>query len=284
MTTDTMSTRAKRAARMQQGTTQRDAVIRARRRSFFADLWAVAIRALRALPREPEVILPALIIPVFFFTVNIGTLQNFAERGIPGLDFRAFQLPTAIVFAVTGISRAAALVTDIQSGYFDRMLMTPMRRLALLLGLMIADLALVIGLTLPVLALGFAVGVRFETGIAGVLLFIAFAGLWGLVFTGFPYAIALKTGSPGAVGASFILFFPFAFLTTASLPKEALTGWLETVATFNPMTYLLAALRSLLYGGWQPRVLLEGVLATLGVGIVSISLALAALRGRVARG
>lgn len=258
--------------------------IRARRVSFLADLWSVAIRALRALPREPEAIIPALIIPVFFFAVNIGALQDFAQRGIPGLDFRAFQLPTAIIFAVTGISRANALVTDIQSGYFDRMLMTPMRRLSLLLGLMVADLTLVMALTLPVLALGLAVGVRFETGILGLLVFVALAGLWGLVFTGFPYAIALKTGSPGAVGASFILFFPFAFLTTATLPKEALTGWLSAVATFNPMTYLLAALRSLLYGGWQVRPLLEGVLAIAGVGLVSMTLALAALRGRVARG
>lgn len=259
-------------------------VIRARKSSFLADLWSVAIRALRALPREPEVIIPSLIIPVFFFAVNIGTLQDFAERGIAGLDFRAFKLPTAIIFAVTGVSRAAALVTDIQSGYFDRMLMTPMRRLSLLLGLMIADLALVMFLTLPVLALGFAVGVRFETGVLGVLLFIVLTGMWGLVFTGFPYAIALKTGSPGAVGASFILFFPFAFLTTATLPQEALTGWLDTIATFNPMTYLLAALRSLLYGGWQFRPLLQGFAATLGVGVVSLGLALAALRGRVARG
>ena len=162
--------------------------------------------------------------------------------------------------------------------------MTPMRRLSLLLGLMIADLALVTALALPVLALGFAVGVRFETGVLGVLVFILLTGLWGLVFTGFPYAIALKTGSPGAVGASFILFFPFAFLTTATLPKEALTGWLETIAVFNPMTYLLAALRSLLYGGWQLRPLIEGVLAIAGVGVVSMSLALATLRGRVARG
>ncbi|MEA2529636.1 MAG: type transport system permease protein [Thermomicrobiales bacterium] len=258
--------------------------IRARKSSFLADLWSVAIRALRALPREPEMVIPSLVIPVFFFAVNIGTLQDFAERGIPGLNFRAFQLPTAIIFAVTGISRAPALVTDIQSGYFDRMLMTPMRRLSLLLGLMIADLALVMFLTLPVLALGLAVGVRFETGILGSLLFIMLTGLWGLVFTGFPYAIALKTGSPGAVGASFILFFPFAFLTTATLPQEALTGWLDAVATFNPMTYLLAALRSLLYGGWQVRPLLEGVAATAGVGVVSMGLALAALRGRVARG
>lgn len=258
--------------------------IRARKSNFFGDVWSVAIRALKALPREPEVIIPSLIIPLFFFTVNIGALQDFAERGIPGLDFRAFQLPTAIVFAVTGVSRAPALVTDIQSGYFDRLLMTPMRRLALLLGLMVADFTLVMMLSLPVILLGFAVGVTFETGILGVLLFIALAGLWGLVFTGFPYAIALKTGNPGAVGASFILFFPFAFLTTSTLPREALTGWLSAIAGFNPMTYLLAALRSLLYGGWQPRTLLGGTLAILGVGIISMSLALAALRGRIERG
>lgn len=266
------------------GVGRRGTSVRARKASFLADVWSVAIRALRALPREPEAIIPALIIPVFFFAVNIGTLQDFAQRGLPGLDFRAFQLPTAIVFAITGISRAPALVTDIQSGYFDRLLMTPMRRLSLLLGLMVADLVLVLALSVPVLALGFAVGVRFETGILGVLLFLALAGMWGLVFTGFPYAIALKTGSPGAVGASFILFFPFAFLTTATLPREALTGWLDWIAGFNPMTYLLAALRSLLYGGWQPRPLLEGALAILGVGAVSMTLALATLRGRLARG
>ena len=258
--------------------------IKARQSSFLGDIWAVAIRALKALPREPEAIIPALIIPVFFYTVNIGTLQDFAENNITGLDFRAFQLPTAIVFAVTGISRAPALVTDIQSGYFDRLLASPMRRLALLLGLMVADLVLVMALSLPVIALGLLFGVGFETGVAGVLVFILLTGLWGLVFTGFPYAIAFKTGSPGAVGASFILFFPFAFLTTATLPKEALTGWLDTVATFNPMTYLLAALRSLLYGGWQFDELFKGLLAIGVVGIVSIPLALATLKGRVERG
>jgi ABC-2 type transport system permease protein len=266
------------------GSGARPATIRARESSFLGDLWAVAIRALRALPREPEMVVPSLIIPVFFFAVNIGTLQDFAERGIAGLDFRAFQLPTAIVFAITGVSRAHALVTDIQSGYFDRLLMSPLRRSALLLGLMIADLALVMALTLPVLVLGLAVGVRFETGVLGALVFMLLAGLWGLVFTGFPYAIALKTGSPGAVGASFLLFFPFAFLTTATLPQDQLTGWLDAIAVFNPMTYLLAALRSLLYGGWEARPLLEGALAVAGVGAVSMALAFATLRGRVARG
>ncbi len=262
----------------------RDTTVQARPAGFFNDLGSVAIRSLRALPREPEVLIPALIIPIFFFAVNVGTLQDFTQRGIPGLDYRAFQLPTAIVFAVTGISRANALVTDIQSGYFDRMLMTPIRRLALLLGMMAADFVQIILLSLPVILLGTAVGVRFETGLLGVLVFLLMSGFWGLAFTGFPYAIALKTASAGAVGASFILFFPFAFLTTSALPMEALTGWLATVARFNPMTYLLAGLRSLLYGGWQPPLILQGALAILLVSVISLSLALAALRGRVSRG
>lgn len=258
--------------------------VHARPAGFFADLWSVAIRSLRALPREPEVLIPSLVIPIFFFAVNVGTLQDFTQRGIPGLDYRAFQLPTAIVFAVTGVSRANALVTDIQSGYFDRLMMTPIKRLALLLGMMAADFVQIILLSIPVIALGMAVGVRFETGILGMVVFLLMAGFWGLAFTGFPYAIALKTASAGAVGASFILFFPFAFLTTSALPMEALTGWLATVAKVNPMTYLLAGLRSLLYGGWQPAVLAQGILSILLVSVISMGLALAALRGRVARG
>ena len=250
---------------------------------FAKDLASVATRALRQIPREPEAIIPALIIPVFFFVVNVGSLSSVAEAaGVT--DFKAFQLPVAIIFAVTGISRASALVSDINDGYFDRLLLTPLSRPALLLGLMVADFALVIALSIPVLILGAVVGVSFSTGFVGLLLFLLLAGMWGLAFTGFPYAIALKTGNPAAVNSSFLLFFPFAFLTTAFLPQEALTGWLSTVATYNPVTYVLAALRSLLTGGWQPTLLLQGVAAILAVAAVSHTLAFMALRGRVSRG
>ena len=112
------------------------------------------------------------------------------------------------MFAVTGVSRAVTVVTDIQGGYFDRLVITPVNRVALLLGLMVADFALVVGLTLPVIAMGYIVGVHFEAGPLGVLLFILLGGLWGLVFTGFPYAIALKTGNAAAVNISFLIFFP----------------------------------------------------------------------------
>ena len=261
----------------------RSADVTASKAGFFRDLVSVAIRALRQVPREPEAVLPVLIIPVFFFVVNVGSLGDIAGRVGVG-DFKAFQLPVAIIFAVTGISRASALVTDITGGYFDRLLLTPVNRLALLLGLMIADFALVVALCIPVLILGFIVGVGFSTGVIGLLLFLLLAGLWGLAFTGFPYAIALKTGNPAAVNSSFILFFPFAFLTTTFLPQEALTGWLSTISDFNPVTYLLAALRSLLTGGWQAAPLLKGLAATAAVGALSFTLAMAALRGRVSRG
>jgi ABC-2 type transport system permease protein len=257
-------------------------VVRGRAAGFRRDLVAMAARALRQMRREPASFLPAVFIPAFFYVVNLGALGHVAARG--GLDYKAFLLPMAIAFAVTGVSRAPTLVTDIRSGYFDRLCLTPIRRPALLLGLMAADVVVIVALTVLVLAMGFVVGVRFATGVEGVLVFVALAALWGLVFTGFPYAVALKTGSPAAVNATFVVFFPFAFLTDAIIPKQDLTSWFSAVATYNPVTYLLGAQRSVIVGGWQAPPLLEGVAALAGLGLVSMTLALLALRGRIRQG
>lgn len=256
--------------------------IHARPAGFLQDLATVAYRAIRAIPREPENLIPALIIPVFFFAVVVGALGEVASfTGIE--DFKAFQIPVAIIFAVTGISRAVALVNDITSGYFDRLLATPINRWALLLGLMTADFVLIVALCLPILLLGVILGVEFATGFLGVLVFLLLSGLWGLAFAGFPYAIALRTANPAAVNTSFLLFMPFAFLTTSFLPKQALSGWLSTTATYNPVTYVLAGLRGLLSGGWEAAGL-ANTLAAIGiVGIISFTMAFSALRKRVSR-
>jgi ABC-2 type transport system permease protein len=251
---------------------------------FVRDMLTVAGRATRQLRRELAFVIPALIIPIFFYAVNVGSLEGIAAAAAPGFDVRAFQLPVAIIFAVTGVSRANALVQDISGGYFERLLLTPVNRLALLLGLMAADFVLIVALSIPVILMGWITGVSFVTGIGGILAFILMAAMWGIAFNGFPYAIALKTGNPSAVGASFILFFPFAFLTTAYVPAEALSGWLATVAQFNPVTYLLAGLRSLITVGWDAQAIGGALLATGLVAAVSLTLALTALRGRVANG
>jgi ABC-2 type transport system permease protein len=258
--------------------------LRARPAGFAHDVAAIAGRALRAVPRDLEAVIPPVFIAVFFFIVNVATLSRLTEQ-IPGLDYEAFQMATAVLLGVTGVSRAPALVLDVQDGYLDRLLLTPVRRTAILLGHMAADVAVAAALTVPIIVIGFILGVRFVDGPLGVVVFILLAALWSLAFSGFGYAIALKTGNPAAVNSSFLLFFPFLFLTSSYVPRDQLSGWLDTVATFNPVTYLLEGLRSLVMGaGWQWDDLGAALLAIAIVAAVSMTLCFAALRGRVARG
>jgi ABC-2 type transport system permease protein len=255
--------------------------VRARRSSLARDVASIAGRALRALPREIETVIPPIFISLFFFVVNIGTLQHLTQSHIKGFDIKSFMLPTAILIGVTGVSRAGSLVLDIQNGYFDRLLLTPVRRVAILVGHMVADVAIACTLTVPILILAYALGVRLETGALGVLLFIVMAGLWSLAFAGFGYAIALKTGNPAAVNSAFLLFFPFLFMTSSYVPRAQLNGWLNTVAAWNPVTYVLEGQRSLVTQGWRVASLGEAALAIVVVGALSMALCFAALRGRI---
>ena len=139
----------------------------------------------------------------------------------PASTTPTFSLPTAVLLGVTGVTRAYAFVIDIQNGYFDRLLMTPIRRLAILLGQMCADLTVASG----------AGGADHHRRVhrrrplrgrsarrrsCSSLI----AALWCLAYAGFAYAIALKTGNPAAVQSSFLLFFPFLFLTSSYVPRE----------------------------------------------------------------
>ncbi len=259
-------------------------VIRARPLGFFGDMASVSSRALRLLPRDLEAIIPAMLIPLFFLVVTIGAIQNLAGDMVSNIDYKAFQLPVGIMTAVTGMSRANSLVIDIADGYFDRLLMTPVNRYALLLGLMVADFTLFVVMSVPVIAVGFAIGVSFgATGVLGLLVFVLFGALWGLAFTGFPYAIALRTGNPAAVNSSFLLFFPFMFLTTAWVSRDVMTDWLAAITWFNPMTYALEGMRSL-FSGWDGWALGRALLAIGVIGLLAQSLAFRALLGRIRRG
>src|SRR5438874_7085891 len=193
-------------------------------------------------------------------------------------------LPTAILIGVTGVSRAGSLVLDIQDGYLDRLLLTPVRRSAILVGHMVADVAIACLLTVPILVLSVILGVRIEAGLLGALVFVLIAAAWSLAFAGFGYAIALKTGNPAAVNSAFLLFFPFLFMTSSYVPRGQLSGWLDTVAGWNPVTYLLEGMRSLALEGWHWDDLGRAALAVLVVFAVSFSLCFAALRSRVNRG
>ncbi len=254
----------------------------ARPAGLFGDLATVALRSLRSMVRDKEAVIPPLIIGAFFYVVNVGTLSKLGEGAANIGNYKAFQLPPAVIFAITGLSRAGALVSDIQNGYFDRLLATPVRRVSLLLGLMVADFTLAFTLTLPIIGVASAFGVRFATGIIGILIFALISALWGLAFTGFSYAIALKTANPAAVNSAFLIFFPFAFLTTTTVPKSEMSGWLQGVVSLNPVTYLLDGLRAVVDDGWTSDIF--GALGAIaGVFAIGFTLAFLALRGRVNR-
>ncbi|HKR69520.1 MAG TPA: ABC transporter permease [Streptosporangiaceae bacterium] len=264
-------------------TTTPDEIIHARPAGFSRDLTSIAGRALRAVPRDPAAVAPPVFIALFFFVVNIATLKKLTGNH-PGFSYTAFEMATAILLGVTGVSRAPALVLDVQTQYLDRLLLTPVRRTAILIGHMAADVAVATALTIPILVLGVGLGVRFQGGLLGALVFILLASLWSLAFAGFGYAIALKTGNPAAVNSMFLLFFPFLFLTSSYVPRSQLSGWLNTVAGFNPVTYLLDGLRSLVLGdSWAWGQLGEALAAIAVVGLISMTMCFAALRGRVKR-
>jgi ABC-2 type transport system permease protein len=257
----------------------------ARPAGFWRDLVSLGERAVRSIPRDPETLVGALIVPAFFFLINVGALQDLTEGfpGAEGFDYKAFQIPVAILFAVTGLSRANILVLDIQGGYFDRLAVTPVNRPAMMLGFMVADMALAVVMTIPVLILALAVGVEFKTGVPGVIALLVMTVCWTAIYNGFPYAIALKTGNPAAVNTSFIIFFPVVFLSPVFVPQEAMTGWMATIVTFNPVTYLLGGMRSLVSEGWVISDILGAIAGIAAIGSITFPLATWALLGRLRR-
>ncbi len=251
-------------------------------RSFTRDLAAMAGRSLRQARREPLVLVPQLFVPLFFFAVLVGSLELVA--GHLGLsDFRAFQLPVAVVIAVTGISRAISVVTDINSGYFDRLILTPANKFALLLGFMVADVISIVLVTLCVVGLGYALGVRPVTGAGGVAVIVGIAALWAVAYSGILYAVAFKSASATIMTQAFMIFFPFVFLTTTVVPRALMTSWMSAIAMVNPLTYVLASLRGLISTGWQPGALGECLIAIAAVAVPAHLMAILALRGRASR-
>jgi ABC-2 type transport system permease protein len=237
-------------------------------------------REVRTVLRTPAYLIPNLMVPIFFYFVMVGSLEEFASRS--GIEnWQAFQLPVGIMFAVQSGSAGLNMVADIESGYFDKLLLTPANRLAILIGAMGADFFRIMAQATVVLAVAIPAGLHFETGLPGMVTMVLITSVWGLAFSAIGFAVALKTGNSQATQSIWTLFIPFMFLTTAFAPMEALSGWLKVAATVNPMTYVLKGMRSLSMQGWDAGALSEAVLAVAVFGTLTIALAFLAMRGRV---
>jgi ABC-2 type transport system permease protein len=254
--------------------------------SFPTQVFLLVRRNLTTVFRTPEALLPPIAISVFFLVIYQSTLGKAASF-IPNLggSYLGFILPLSIVSAsLSGAGIAAQnVVRDIERGYFNKLLLTPVNRAVLLLGPILAG-SVILGLQAAiVVGIGLLLGLKMATGALGLLAVIGLAVLLGTGFAGFTVSAALGSGSAAATqGASFI-FFPLTFLAPTFVPLDLLSGWLKTAAQLNPITYVLEAMRALINSGWDGAVIWRGVLACLALAVVTYILAAIALRVRTRR-
>ncbi|MGD9933012.1 MAG: ABC transporter permease [Dehalococcoidia bacterium] len=245
------------------------------------DSFILMLRSLRESARQPAIEVGNLFIPLFFFAVTVGAISSISEGAFGVKNFTGFQLPVAMLQAIAGSAVAGAgLVTDIQKGYFDKLALTPTPRPSLVLGRMLADAVRAIVLVAVIIAVGLLTGAGMESGPLGAVVLLLMAACFSLAYTGFAVSLALKTASNQAVQLSFLLFFPLLFLAPTLAPKEVFTGWLEFLATINPVTYILEGSRSLVLDGWEPDRLLKAFAAIVGFAAVTSSMTVWAYRTR----
>ena len=238
--------------------------------------WALGQRALREGWRTPEAIVPTLFIPLFFLVVNVGQAGKIFPSAstdfLRGQGYGAFQLPASLLLAASFGTAALFLVEDIEGGYFDKLRAAPVPRWALVAGRLIAELVKGVLIAAAILLLGLVFGISVASGPLGVVLLVSLTALWAAVFAGFMQLIALKTRSAAATNSGGLVFFPLLFLTPNFVPRDLLTRPMEIAASFNPVTYIMEALRSLIledlaWSAIAPGFAVEGDLGALMVAL-----------------
>jgi ABC-2 type transport system permease protein len=254
--------------------------------SLFTQVAALAQRSVLRTVRQPAVIISALLFPMMFFAINAYGLD--AAASIPGfpadsyLDF-AFAFPLIQASLFGAITAGADLARDIESGFFDRLSLTPMRPVALLLGMLAGIVALGLLQGVVFLAVGTLMGVDVKSGLAGMLVIVLLMVLVALGFGGIGAILALRTGSVEAVESAFPLFFVTIFLSSINLPRDLIEAdWFRVVATVNPISYLVEGIRSLVISGWDPQALAIGFGCAAVIVVVALAGAAASLRTRAA--
>ena len=211
----------------------------------------------------------------FLFVYNAGLSSVASLPGFQG-SYLAFILPVAIVSAAIGGATLAgeALIRDIASGYFTKLLLTPTRRLALIWGPIVAGGIILVAQVVVILP-GSAHGTGQRDRPGGLLVVLAFAFLWGMAFSGFAVFVALRTRNGAATQAATLVFFPLIFLSTTFVPKQYITSsWLKVGRRRQPTTYVFNAMRTVLIDGWRAQPLLVGLAVVLAFATVTGALAL----------
>jgi ABC-2 type transport system permease protein len=258
-----------------------------RRSTLTTQIVSLATRAALRTLRQPAMIFPSLVFPLFLLAVNSAGLNAATEiPGFPTNSYLTFVLAVPFIQGAlfSTMNSGQALAEDIENGFFNRLALTPMRGSSLIAG-QLGGLV-VIGLIQAsvYLAVGLAAGAHFEAGIAGVPVLLALSVLISIGFGGIGMYMAIRTGSGEAVQGMFPLFFVFLFFSSISMPRNLIEHeWFRTIATINPVSYLIEGIRSLFIYGWDGEALALAFGIAIALIVISISIASLALRNRMVR-
>ena len=237
--------------------------------------------------RNPAATIFPLVFPMLLLAVNSGGLR--AETHLPGFptsSFLAFALAVPFIQGALFATMNAGtdLARDIESGFLNRLSLTPLRGAALLAGQLGGVVALGVVQACFYLIVGLIAGVRPAAGIGGVAVLLVFAALIALAFGSVGAWAALRTGSTESVQSLFPVFFVFLFISSMNIPRNLITTtWFRDAATLNPVSYLLECVRSIIITGWNGEALALGFGIVSIIAVVGLTLASVALPKRLAR-
>jgi ABC-2 type transport system permease protein len=237
--------------------------------------------------RQPAMVIPALLFPLMLLSINSAGLDSATELpGFPTDSYFEFALAIAFVQGALFSANSAGtnVSADVETGFLNRLSLTPLRRVALLLGQLAGILALGLIQAVTFLAVGVVFGAGIAAGVAGALVIVALSLVISLGFGCIGAFLALRTGSGEAVQGAFPLLFAALFLSSMALPRDLIeTDWFRTVATWNPVSYMLEGIRSLVITGWDGEALALGFACAGGLALLTLAATTAALRTRMAR-
>jgi ABC-2 type transport system permease protein len=253
-----------------------------------ADLVAIlqlAKRSVFATYRQPAMIFPSLFFPLMFAALNSAAMaRSINLPGFPKVDsFLDFMMATTIVQGVLfgSTSGGNLMAVDIQDGFFDRLVASPVARWAILLGRLAGAAALGAVQAVFFMAVLMAFGASVKGGVASVVAILVIAAVLGVGLGGMAVALALRTGSAEAVQAAFPVFFISLFFSSAFFPRQLMSGWFKTVAGINPMSSMIEAVRRLIIEGFSFGDAFQGLAIAALLGVASIGLSGLALRRRI---
>ncbi|WP_306061793.1 ABC transporter permease [Natronococcus wangiae] len=203
--------------------------------------------------REPFVLVFALVQPVVFLVLFSQVFGRLAAGAVPGGDYLAFLVPAIVIQAalITAAGSGIGFVQDVETGMFEKVLVSPVSRVAMFAGKASSDLLLILIPTFLMVGLGRVLGARITTGLLGIVGIVAVVLVFSVWFVSVSYILGITTGSSRVTGISTNLVqFPLLFASTAFVPEKALPGWLQLVSSVNPVTYGVDAVRAIMLTGW----------------------------------